>query len=150
MTLITLYALLGDDIKVMTTNKSADDYFTIVTSVALVLFTFELVIQSIGKDDYWNTFFFWLDFISTISLVTDIPPIWNRILGDDPDANPEDTNNSDDAASLTRASRGARIGTKAGRIARVVRLIRLIRIVKLYKTASQVKDKSEKQVAHTA
>jgi hypothetical protein len=37
---------------------------------------------------------------------------------------------------VAKASRGARIGTKASRIARVIRLIRLIRIVKLYKTAS--------------
>lgn len=37
---------------------------------------------------------------------------------------------------MAKASRGARIGTKAGRIARVIRLIRLIRIVKLYKTAN--------------
>ena len=34
---------------------------------------------------------------------------------------------------MARAGRGARIGSKAGRIMRVVRLIRLIRIVKLYK-----------------
>jgi hypothetical protein len=52
MTLITLYALLGDDIKMMTTTKDADIYFTIMTSIALVLFTFELVTTSIGKDDY--------------------------------------------------------------------------------------------------
>ena len=44
--------------------------------------SFELIIQSIGKDDYLNTFFFWLDLISTVSLITDIDFIWNRILGD--------------------------------------------------------------------
>lgn len=37
---------------------------------------------------------------------------------------------------MAKAGRGARIGTKAGRVARVIRLIRLIRIVKLYKTAN--------------
>jgi hypothetical protein len=135
MTLITIYALLGDDIKMMTTSKSADVYFTIMTSVALLLFLVELIIQSIGKADYCNTFFFWLDLISTVSLVTDIEPIWNRILGDHQETQIEKAEEQD-AAALARASRGARIGTKAGRIARVVRLIRLIRIVKLYKSAS--------------
>ena len=82
MTLITLYALLGEDIKMMTTQKHSDGYFTIMTSIALLLFLCELIIQSIGKEDYLNTFFFWLDLISTVSLITDIDFIWNRILGD--------------------------------------------------------------------
>ena len=120
----------------MTTTKDADIYFTIMTSIALVLFTFELVTTSIGKDDYCNTFFFWLDLISTVSLITDIEPIWSRVLGDHKETQVESAE-QEDAAALARASRGARIGTKAGRIARVVRLIRLIRIVKLYKTASK-------------
>jgi hypothetical protein len=149
MTLVTLYALLGDDIKMLTTEKSADNYFTIMTSLALVLFTFELIIQSIGKDDYLNTFFFWLDLVSTVSLITDIEPIWSRVLGDHQETNVEKAE-QEDAAALARASRGARIGTKAGRIARVVRLIRLIRIVKLYKTASIYNEKSvkKKQYVH--
>ena len=144
MTLVTIYALLGDDIKLLTTTKEADIYFTWCTSIALVLFMIELILASIGKEGYLNSFFYWLDLVSTLSLVTDIPFVWNQIIGDSPDVgaelNDKDTkkNNSNnkkqDGASLARASRGARIGTKAGRIARVVRLIRLIRIVKLYKS----------------
>jgi hypothetical protein len=42
-----------------------------------------------------------------------------------------------DTVTLARASRGARIGTRAGRMARVIRLIRLVRVVKLYKSANQ-------------
>jgi hypothetical protein len=42
------------------------------------------------------------------------------------------------ASNLARAGRGARIGTKAGRIARVVRLARLVRIVKLYKNSAKL------------
>lgn len=53
-----------------------------MTSIALLLFTIEIIVQSIGKDGYANTFFFWLDLVSTVSLITDIEPIWNRILGD--------------------------------------------------------------------
>jgi hypothetical protein len=44
---------------------------------------------------------------------------------------------------LARASRGARIGTKAGRMTRVIRLIRLIRVVKLYKSATQAQTKED-------
>jgi hypothetical protein len=161
MTLVTIYALLGDDLKLLTTTIEADIYFTWCTSIALVLFMLELILASIGKEGYLNSFFYWLDLVSTLSLVTDIPPIWNKIIGDEPSGpvvvkddstgsnNTNDTMNNDgnnqsaDAASLARASRGARIGTKAGRIARVVRLIRLIRIVKLYKSGVNQQAKRE-------
>jgi len=77
MTVVTIYALLGDDLKLLTTTLTADNTFTFLTSVALVLFMLELILASIGKEGYLNSFFFWLDLVSTLSLVTDIPPIWN-------------------------------------------------------------------------
>ena len=164
MTLVTIYALLGDDLKLLTTTMEADIYFTWCTSIALVLFMLELILASIGKEGYLNSFFYWLDLVSTLSLVTDIPPIWNKVIGDtatddvgadDPDKKKDDgSNKKQDGASLARASRGARIGTKAGRIARVVRLIRLVRIVKLYKSGvnqqqKREKDKMKKKAAYT-
>ena len=44
----------------------------------------ELILASIGKEGYLNSFFYWLDLVSTLSLVTDIPPIWSKIIGDTP------------------------------------------------------------------
>jgi len=44
--------------------------------------------------------------------------------------------NIQQATKLARASRGARIGTRAARFARVIRLIRMLRIMKLYKSAN--------------
>lgn len=44
---------------------------------------------------------------------------------------------------MARASRGARIGTRAGRMTRVIRLIRLVRVVKLYKSTNQVMANKE-------
>lgn len=46
-----------------------------------------------------------------------------------------------------RAGRGARAGTKAGRIVRIVRILRLVRIMKLYKhsqTAIQIREEKER------
>ena len=82
MTLVTIYALLGDDLKLLTTTMGADIYFTWCTSIALVLFMMELILASIGKEGYLNSFFYWLDLVSSLSLVTDIPPIWSKIIGD--------------------------------------------------------------------
>ena len=47
MTIITLYALFGDDIKLAWFPKSADNAFNMLTIVALALFTIEVTINSV-------------------------------------------------------------------------------------------------------
>lgn len=143
MFLVTLYALLGDDIRLLAFPKSLDDTFIKMTIASLFLFLIELTLASIGQPDYLGSFFFWLDLISTLSIITDIPPIMDAMTGSGGSATDEEENDAGDAASLARASRGARIGTKAGRMTRVIRLIRLIRVVKLYKSATQAQTKED-------
>lgn len=104
-----------------------------MTSVALVAFAVEIVISCIVRDDYWLSFYFWLDIISTVSLFADIGWIMDAIAG--VGSQNSSGSNVQQATKLARAGRGARIGTKAARLARIIRLIRLIRIVKLYKSA---------------
>lgn len=41
----------------------------------------ELILASISKDDYFLSFYFWLDLISTVSLIFDIGWFWDAILG---------------------------------------------------------------------
>lgn len=82
MTIVTIYALVGEDIKIITTEKPTDFYFMWVTGVAFILFFIEIIVTVIGKENYLNSFFFWLDLVSTLSLITDIEPIWSKILGD--------------------------------------------------------------------
>lgn len=81
MTFLTIYALFGDDIRLCATDKSADDVFFTLTSVSLLFFTIEIILNSIAREDYFLGFFFWLDLISTISLITDIGWIWDEITG---------------------------------------------------------------------
>lgn len=52
--------------------KSADTYFDVFTSLSLISFTVEIIMAIIAKEDYIFGFFFWLDVISTLSLVLDI------------------------------------------------------------------------------
>ena len=130
MTIVTIYALLGDDLRIICWDADADPVFLGITIASMVFFTIEIVLASIGKPEYFNSFFFWLDLLSTISLITDVEPVMQAITGGGNSAN------AAEAAAIARASRGARIGTRAGRMARIIRLIRLIRIVKLYKQAN--------------
>lgn len=136
MTIITIYALFGDDIRVVSCPKSADEVFYSLTCIALFFFTVEIIMASIAQKDYFLGFYFWLDTVSTLSLLTDIGWLMEAILG----GGSVSAANASSASSLARAGRAARIGTRAGRI---VRLIRLIRIIKLYKNARKAMDKQK-------
>lgn len=129
MTLVTLYALFADDVRMLFFTGAADNVFYGLTTAAFASFVLELVLSCMSKDDYFLGFYFWLDLVSTLSLIMDIGWIMNAH---------RSGGSAKKASSLAKAGRGARIGTKAGRVTRVIRLIRLIRIVKLYKNANAV------------
>jgi len=81
MTTITVYALFFDDLRMIVFEAKDDDYFYGVTLVSMILFLVEITLASIAIDDYVFSFFFWLDFISTISMVPDCGWIWDPITG---------------------------------------------------------------------
>ena len=141
MVILTLYSLFGDDTRVLVFTKIADDYFYIITSICFFFFSMEIVISCFVRDDYWLGFYFWLDIISTASLLFDIGWIMDALIG--VSSNGGSGSNVQQATKLARASRGARIGTKAARLARIIRLIRLLRIVKLYKSANLAMSQAE-------
>ena len=135
--LFTVYALFGDDVRLLLFGAEADYAFTILNVITLVLFTLELVLSSIGIKTYFGNFFFWLDLISTISIITDIEPVWLALMGIGDSEQPLE----EDDLSRRGTERGVRISSQAGRMARIVRLFRLIRIVKLYKATMLALEK---------
>ena len=137
MALVTLYALFGDDFRLAFYTKPSDDTFFTLTTCSLFIFAIEIILSCIALDGYFNSFYFWLDMVSTVSLITDIGWIWDSLTG----TSDYSASNAEQASQLARAGRGARIGTKAGRITRVIRLVRLIRIIKLYKTTQKTTSK---------
>ena len=80
MLIVTIYALIGDDIRILAFNKDHDDVFLALNILALSLFLIELLLSSIGINEYFGSFFFWLDLLSTLSIVTDIEPLWALIV----------------------------------------------------------------------
>jgi hypothetical protein len=134
MTTITVYCLFGDDVRQIGFNADADPVFYILTIISFFAFALEAILSCLVKDDYWLGFYFWLDIISTISLIADVGWIMDAISGTGGGAG--NGSNVQQATKMARAGRGARIGTKAARLARIIRLIRLLRIVKLYKSAN--------------
>ena len=95
-------------------STQADPIFDACTVLALVIFAIDLFVSSLGKDDYYLSFFFYLDLVATLSLILDITTVAAWIAGAGGDSTVSD-------------------GTQAAKILRILRLIRLIRIVKLYK-----------------
>lgn len=52
MAIVTLYALFGDDIRVLIVNKDGDDAFFALTIVCMVCFTLEIIFTCICKHEY--------------------------------------------------------------------------------------------------
>jgi hypothetical protein len=126
MTLVTIYALFFDDIRILFFPKATDDVFFGITLIGMICFAIEIILASFAKEDYILSFFFYLDIVSTLSMIPDCGWIWNAII----DAGNEES--ADGASSATQLAKTSR-ASKVTRVIRIIRLIRLIRIVKLYK-----------------
>lgn len=130
MTVLTIFALTGDDLRLICTDKPADEVFDTLTSVCLAIFIVEIVMSCLGKEDYFMGFFFILDCISTATLVLDLSSIDDAMQGSDY----IDSGSSNGWEQLV-----------AARSARVVRVIRLVRILKLYKAVLEAKRKKRRR-----
>eukprot|EP00924_Labyrinthula_sp_SR-Ha-C_P005425 snap_masked-scaffold_1-processed-gene-31.9-mRNA-1 protein AED:0.04 eAED:0.06 QI:0/-1/0/1/-1/1/1/0/853 len=127
---ITIYALFGDDLKILLFHQENDGIFDVMTLICFLIFFFELTIMSIiNENKYLLGFFFWLDLLATLSMIPDIPWIWEpfyNVL-----APATSTQQNSDGVSL-ESIQGTLVSAKSSRILRVVRLVRLVRVAKLY------------------
>ena len=157
----------------------SDPLFAYVSLIAFVLFAIEICTNCIVTPGYWNypdfskmgdssmeltsrlsyvmpgSFYFWLDVLSTASLVFEIPVIMKGF-GLETTISEEETvsaisQNTDggggdisDNAEQARASKASRAGARAGKVVKIIRMVRLIRLVKLFKYAEKQKDAKEK------
>lgn len=81
MTLITFYVLYVDDFRILVLPKSLDDVFMALNVFSLFVFLIEIILSSFALKGYFLKFYFWLDLIATISLISDITWIWYPIVG---------------------------------------------------------------------
>ena len=140
MTVVTLWALFGDDIRLVALPKSVDEGFYISYTVCLAFFAWELVTNCLVQEEYKYSFFFWLDLIATVSMILDIPYIIDPYLADFSYYLP-----SSDVSINTKVKSGQDASSYAQRILKSFRLIRLVRIVKLYKYFTKSNTEEEEQ-----
>lgn len=129
--LLTIYALTGDDMRLLFTHQPADPVFDGLTLLCIVVFVLEIVLCMFAKDDYFLSFFFVLDVISTVTLVIDLTWVNDSLQG------------SEEDMSNDRVSGTAKIGTRTSRVVRVLRLIRIIKLYKAIYEARQLQKKKE-------
>jgi hypothetical protein len=144
MGIVTLWVLFGDDLRLLLTSKSADTAFFATFFICLILFIIEIVGNSIFLQDYKFTFFFWLDVVATISLIPDIPIIFEPFLllfGVELYKVSVDYSTSSERNTLSESYVTRGIQT--------IRYIRLVRIVKLYKyfTKKKAEDPNTQSVS---
>lgn len=77
MTAVVIYSLFGDDFKMAFFIKTYDDSFDRMNLMALLIFTFEIILVSLVSPGYFFGFYFWLDVVSTLSMFAEISYLWN-------------------------------------------------------------------------
>lgn len=120
MTLVTLFALFGSDLQLSLTDTRADAGFVVCAWVCIGFFALEMGFNSVGYDYYFGGFYFWIDLISTLSILSEIPLVVNAV-------------SNQGTSEMMELGKSGRVGTRASRIIRIVRLVRMVRVVKLYK-----------------
>ena len=136
ITILTVYSLFGDDIRTVGFGKNEDLFFDAVNIMLMIVFGVEILLSSVALDNYFLSFFFFLDIISSLSLIIDISLFTEIIFLS------SYTNNYtfSKMAAQSKASRAAI------RTVRVVKLFRIIRIVKLYKSAMKAEEIKENKL----
>ena len=148
MVLATIYALFGDDAKYLINTQNTgfqgiDNTCNSLTCIVIAIFTIEIILQIIiynGEDRiseqtkkkqfeqrYFLSLNFWLDVVSTVSLLLDITWFTDSI------TDVESSNRwiPQQMGFFSKTSRGIRIGSRAGRIVRLTRIFRTERLVQL-------------------
>ena len=132
--ILTVIILFMDDFRLWLFPKSADVAFCLLTLTILCLFCVEILLSSLTKDDYFLRFFFYLDVLAALSLIPDIPLIWDPILGLH-----SQTLSPDDVTDIAQAAHASSSASPANRVIKFVRLIRLVRIAKLFELCAKTK-----------
>jgi len=131
MSFVTFYALFADDIRILLLPKEADMTMDVLTLLAITLYLIELVLGVNCVDKYFGSFFFWVDFVSLLSMIPDVSFFL--------DAFEDGIGGASDGADIAKTGRAS----KVIKIVRIIRLIRLLRVVKLYKqvkTGQKIKN----------
>lgn len=78
--IVTLYSLFADDYRILASGKQLDVIYDVFVIICLTVFAVEILIAAIWKPLYIKSYYFYLDIISTASLILDFSPVSNAII----------------------------------------------------------------------
>ena len=136
MTTLTIYILFADDIKNLATSKTADNAFSSICVALMSLFFIELIISAVAVEDYFLGFYFWLDFVSLVSMLLDVHWFYDWMVNTI--SNGGGGKQAKSIGAIAKAGKSAKIAARAIRILRILRIIRLVRVSKLYKAKEKI------------
>ena len=116
--LLMISLFLADSWAVGDAPDSQNEVMYVILMFVVVVFTFEVVILSIVAEGYFNGFFFWMDFLGTLSILLDIGWISDSF----------SSGQSVRRGSVLRATRAAKLGARYGRILRLMKLMKLAKM----------------------
>ncbi len=113
--LLMLSLFLADSWVVGNAPDSQNEVLYSILMFVVVIFSGEVIILSVVSEGYFNSFFFWMDFLGTLSILLDIGWVSNSFL----------SGGSVRRGSVLRATRAAKLGARYGRILRLMKLMKL-------------------------
>ena len=81
MAICTFYLMFADDIRILCIPKRLDVVFMSLNIVSWFLYIIDICFSCVAVPKYIFGFYFWLDFIAMISIISDITWIWNPLTG---------------------------------------------------------------------
>jgi hypothetical protein len=142
--LLTFADLFLEDLKVAAFPREMDTDFIIASLIVLIVFSAEVLLNCIVTPKYLFGIFFWLDIVSALSLLPDVPWLWLPLVGlRSNDSGASDGEMNDTAFELDRIVRVSQTGEHLLKAMRFMKLLRLGRIAKLFEvTQRQVEERS--------
>lgn len=68
----TVYVLFADDARTLCCRKQSDQIFDGIMIFFIIIFCLDVLMSILAYKDYNFSFFFWLDILSTLSLISDL------------------------------------------------------------------------------
>lgn len=134
--LLMLSLFLADSWILGNAPDGQDDGMFSVLMFVVVVFTIEVAAMSVVSDGYFNSFFFWMDFLGTLSILLDIGWISEQMFG----GGGSDTVRR---GSVLRATRAAKLGARYGRILRLMKLMKLAKMCPCLKSKHEADAEAE-------
>jgi hypothetical protein len=76
---LSIFSLISDDIRYLFLPSTVDSAFQLFNELVFIIFFAELVLNCLYEKNFWGTFYFYLDFVALVSVMTEVQFIWGPI-----------------------------------------------------------------------